>query len=424
MLRKPRSADGVFSHRDMSLVIPARALSYVGDAIAFVILLLKVAESGRPVEVTILLGAFSVPLFVMAPIAGRIVDEFDSRHVLVVAGSLQALASLGLAMSSSLVAMVVFLLALQTAQSITGPAWTAIVPRIVGPDLVGRAVGLQQSLAGVAGLAGAAIGGTLYDLVGYSATMLIDTSTFVVLAIAGALVQTRRGRRHELAVGRVDGTPALSSGAEPGAATGGLAVVRADSLLRTVIPALCLFVLSIEAINVVEVFLVRGDLGGTATDYGLISAAFMLGQVVGPMVAGRAADDAGRVVGTALAAAVIGVSVALIGVSPSLWLVYPLYAVAGVGGGALNGYLMTLVIARSSEAVRGRVIAVLVGATRGCSALAMVLGGVLGQLLGARTTFVICGALSGLVALMVLRARDAAGARISPVPISAATMEA
>jgi hypothetical protein len=54
----------------------------------------------------------------------------------------------------------------------------------------------------------------------------------------------------------------------------------------------------------------------------------------------------------------------------------------------------------------------------------MVLGGVLGQLLGARTTFVICGALSGLVALMVLRARDAAGARISPVPISAATMEA
>jgi MFS family permease len=421
MLRKSAGYRDVFSHRDMWLVVPARALSYVGDAIAFILLLLKVAETGRPVLVTILLAAFSLPLFALAPVGGRIVDEFDSRHVLVVAGSVQAVASFGLAMSGSFAAIVGWLLALQAAQAITGPAWAAIVPKIVGSDLVGKAVGLQQSLAGVAGLAGAAIGGTLYDLVGYRGTMLIDTSTFVVLMVAGGLVQTRRGRRHDLRVSPADATCERD---QPHKEKGGLAIIRGDSLLRTVVMALCLFVLSIEAINVVEVFLVRGDLGGTATDYGLISAAFMLGQVAGPLVAARARDDQSRVVGTAVAAGSIGVAIAAIGVSPSLWLVYPLYAFAGVGGGALNGYLMTLVLTRSAEEARGRVIAVLVGATRGCSVIAMVLGGVLGQLLGARTTFVICGALSGLVALMVLRARAAAAARVSREPIPAATMEA
>src|SRR4051812_35114561 len=173
MLHKSSGPDGVFSHRDMWLVVPARALSYLGDSVAFVILLLRVADSEQPAQITVLLAAFSLPLFAMAPLAGRVVDEFDSRHVLGVAGSVQALASLGLAFSGSFAAMVGFVLVLQTAQSITGPAWTAVVPRIVGPDLIGRAVGLQQSLAGVSGLAGAAMGGVLYDMVGYMGTMLI-----------------------------------------------------------------------------------------------------------------------------------------------------------------------------------------------------------------------------------------------------------
>ena len=294
-------------------------------------------------------------------------------------------------------------------------------------DLIGRAVGIQQSLAGMTGLAGAAIGGVLYDRLGYTRTMLIDTATFAVLVAIAAAVRTRRGRRYDLRTGPVDVDAADAANAADAVrarAMGGLAIVRADPVLRIVISALCLFVLGVECINVVEVFLVRDDLGGSATDYGLIAAAWMLGQTVGPLIAGRVADDRARIAVTAASAVAIGVLVAMIGLSPTLWPMYPLYALAGVGGGALNGCLSTLVVTRSSEQQRGRVIAVLVGATRGCSAVAMVLGGVLGQLLGARTTFVICGALSGLVALMVLRARGAADARVSSMPIAAATMEA
>jgi MFS family permease len=369
------------------------------------------------------LAAFSLPLFAMAPVAGRIVDEFDSRTVLLVAGAAQAGASLALAFAPSFAALVAAMAVLQTAQSITGPAWSALVPRIVGEALIGRAVGIQQSLAGLTGLAGAAIGGLLYDRVGYTRTLLIDTATFAALVAVAAAVHTRRGRRYDQQAATVDVGPPDVDGS-PARAAGGLAIIRADAVLRVVVPALCLFVLGVESINVVEVFLVRDDLGGTATAYGLISAAWMLGQVVGPMLAGQVTDDRTRISVTAGSAAAIGLLVAAIGLSPSLWPMYPLYMLAGVGAGVLNGCLSTLVVTRSADEARGRVIAVLVGATRGCSAVAMVVGGVLGALLGARTTFVICGALAGLVALLALRARGAAAARVSPMPKLAATMEA
>jgi MFS family permease len=419
MLQELLPSDGVFAHRDMRIVVPARAVSFLGDSITFVVLLLKVSEADQPIRLTVLLAAFSLPLFVMTPIAGRIVDEYDSRTVLILAGSVQAAASLAMALSSTFAGLVAAMIVLQTAQSVTGPAWSALVPRIVGPELIGRAVGIQQSLAGLTGLAGAAIGGLLYDRIGSTRTLLIDTATFAALVAVAAAVRTRRGRRYD------DGaapTPAVD--ASLSRAKGGLAIVRADGVLRVVIPALCLFVLGVESINVVEVFLVRDDLGGSATAYGLISAAWMLGQAIGPMLATRVTDDAARVSVTAASAVGIGVLIAVIGLSPSLWPVYPLYAVAGLGAGALNGCLSTLVVTRTAERARGRVIAVLVGATRGCATVAMVVGGVLGALLGARTTFVICGALSGLVALLVLRAHGAARSSVSPMPEMAATMEA
>jgi predicted MFS family arabinose efflux permease len=55
--------------------------------------------------------------------------------------------------------------------------------------------------------------------------------------------------------------------------------------------------------------------------------------------------------------------------------------------------------------MRGRVLALVMGGSRGFSVLAMVLGGLGGQLLGARGTFVACGVLSLGVALVVLRSR-------------------
>src|SRR5262245_34976133 len=158
---------GLWAHRDMRLVVPARAVSFFGDSLAFVVLSLQIAHSGRPVFMTLMFIAFSLPLFAMASFAGRLVDEHDSRQLLVVAGILQVIASCGLVWGPNVWAILGFVLLLQVGQAVTAPTWSALVPRIVGDELVGKAVGLQQSLSSMAGLAGAAAGGVLFGLLGY-----------------------------------------------------------------------------------------------------------------------------------------------------------------------------------------------------------------------------------------------------------------
>jgi MFS family permease len=316
---------------------------------------------------------------------------------LVAAGTLQAVASLGLVWSPDLWAILGFVVLLQTGQAVTAPAWTALVPRIVGDELISRAVGLQQSLAGLAGLAGAALGGLLYQVLGYHVTMLIDTLSFAVLAATALFVRTRRGRRYDVREDR--GRPAPDV-VDP-TSESGLHFVAHDPLLRLLLPALMLFVLSVEGTNVVEVFLIRDDFGASAAMYGVVIAGFMIGQIIGPLLGGRVPTDRRRVSLSALAAAVIGGLLIAIGLAPGVWLAVPLFVVCGTAGGALNSMLGALTLRRSPESMRGRVSALITGAARGCSVLAMVLGGIAGQFLGARTTFVVGGGLAVLVAFMV-----------------------
>ncbi len=384
----------------MRVVLPARAVSYFGDSVAFVVLSLEIAKSDRPALMTLLFVAFSLPLFALSSVAGRLVDEHDSRHLLVAAGSVQVVASLGLVWGPNVWAIVGFVLLLQVGQSVTGPTWASLVPRIVGEGQVGKAIGLQQSLSSLAGLGGAAVGGVLYAALGYHATLLVDTTTFAVLVVAGAVVRTRRGRRYDTERGLGDEAARLVD-----ASVSGRSAIFGDSLLRLLVPALWLFIVVLEATNVVEVFLVTGDLHASASLYGLVMAAMMLGQIVGPVLAGRVSEDLGRVSWAGYSAAAIGVLVAVIGVSPTIWLVLPLFAVTGVAAGALNALVSTMIVTRPPEHLRGRVLATLNGTARGFSVLAMVLGGVAGQFLGARTTFVVCGVLGVLTAVVLFRSR-------------------
>src|SRR5689334_859308 len=182
----------IWSHRDIRLVLPARALSYAGDSIALIALMLRVSDGHGPAAITALLLAFAVPTVAMIPFAGRIVDGFDSRTVLVWSGLLQVVAGVGLPFVHGLVHTLLLVCVLQVGQAVAGPAWGALIPRIVGEELVGRTPGTSQALIGVATLAGSAAGGVLVGAAGTRGALLVDAGTFLVLVLVARMVQTRR----------------------------------------------------------------------------------------------------------------------------------------------------------------------------------------------------------------------------------------
>jgi MFS family permease len=252
-------ARSLWGHRDMRLVMPARALSFLGDAMAIVALALRTAQGNQPLRLTVLFAAFALPLFLLASWAGRIVDEHDSRRVLTVGGGEQVLGALGLVLAPDFMTLIAAVVVVQVGQSVTQPGWSALVPRIVGDAMVGTAMGIGQALSAVAGLAGSAAGGLLYGLLGYRGTILVDTATFAVLTLVGLSVRTRRGHRYDHAAAA---QPPGQADREP--ATSGWRYCRTDRVLRLLVPALWLLVIAAEAQNVVEVFLIRNVLVASA----------------------------------------------------------------------------------------------------------------------------------------------------------------
>jgi len=75
-----------------------------------------------------------------------------------------------------------------------------------------------------------------------------------------------------------------------------------------------------------------------------------------------------------------------------------------MAGGLLNAAAGALLMTRTVDAVRGRVLAALTGSGRAFSIVALVLGGLAGSALGARTTFVVTGGSSVLAAVVLAAA--------------------
>src|ERR1700712_245027 len=69
--------------RDLRIVVLARAVSLLGDELALVALLLRTQGQGDGAwPVVALLMAGLLPLVLLAPLVGRLVDRLDSRWLL------------------------------------------------------------------------------------------------------------------------------------------------------------------------------------------------------------------------------------------------------------------------------------------------------------------------------------------------------
>ena len=306
---------------------------------------------------------------------------------------MQVLACAGLALVAGAGPTYLLVVVLQCGQAVAGPTWGALTPRIVGDDEVGRVLALQQSLLAVTAVAGAALAGLVVGAHGTAAALWLDAATFGGLLAAAALVRTRRGGRP---ADRTAGRPPRPRTLD------GLRVLRRDRLVWLVFAWTVPFVIVLEGVNVVEVFLVRDDLGASATSYGVLQGFFGAGAVGGSWLAGRCVGDGQRVRALLLGLGGTAVAIALAGVSPTVAFLAAVLVVQGVSNGAVNAALGPLYVVRTAEAERGRVLAAVTGVSRTGSVLALGLGGLVGGVLGARQTFVVSGGLALLVVVALV----------------------
>src|SRR4051812_28651610 len=132
--------------RDLRLLAGAVGLSALGDWLALVALALHVeAATGSSLALAALFFALWSPAVLLAGPAGLIADRVESRALLIGAGVAAAAACGGLALASSLVAIVPLALLLGCAHAIAGPAEFALVPAVAGEARLASANGQLES---------------------------------------------------------------------------------------------------------------------------------------------------------------------------------------------------------------------------------------------------------------------------------------
>jgi MFS family permease len=293
---------------------------------------------------------------------------------------------------SGTVALVALATLLSCGYAVTQPTLGALLPAMVHRDEVVRAGALGQTANSIGMLLAPALAGLLTGAFGLRVPLFIDAASYLAIAAAGLLIRTRRGgTRGTGAAERSAPSQSSDSPAPDWRLRGDPLLFTATIMIGAVIAAVC-------AVNVADVFLVRGVLHASAAMYGLLSAVWTGATMVGAwLLTRRAGGDAAISIsmlgGLALACgAVLGMAV-----TPSMaWLV-PVFLVGGTGNGVLNVAAAALVSRRTPAGARGRAFALLGAVVNGANAIGFVLGGALLDVLSVRATVAVAGAFGLLV---------------------------
>jgi MFS family permease len=370
----------------------SRFVSFVGDSLALVALILYVAEhtnEGFAVAALLLAGDFAPTL--LAPWTGALVDRVDMRRLMITCEVLQAVAVIAMAVSLQWLGLVFALVVARSVLASTiGPAARSGVSRIVvDEDLEAANALLGFGTFGFEAV-GAAMAAVLVPLIGTRGALLVDAGTFVVSALLLVGLPALPPHDHE----DVLDAPRVTSWHRD--ALDGVRELFADPFVRTIVMGFGAFVVFIGMDDVALVFLGRDVLHSGSTGTALLYAASGVGLFVGFLVFTKARGWAPLTL-FAGGLAVTAAGNLLTGLAWATYAACAMQVVRGLGVSAVDVGVSTLLQRRVQPERLGRTFANLFGVIGLAAGLSYFAGGLLLHVASARVVLVIAG-LGGLVA--------------------------
>lgn len=390
------------TNRDLRWVFMAQVVSFMGDWFVFVALAGFVHDAtDSAILVSLVLVAFSLPSFLMSPLAGPVVDKWDRKRLLVVVSVAQAGAASGLLLMRDDRVWVAFVFQGLVAglAAFVKPAIDAGVPSLTrSPDELRRANALLGSTWGVMLALGAGLGGLFSQTFGRRAAIVADVASFVVAAGIFALI--RRPMQGERQGPRVRVRPVADM-------REALRVARHDPVILALMSSKASFAIGAGIVSQLAVLaddVFRAGDRGT----GLLLAARGVGSGIGPILATRWVRGSIRRALTLCGWASIAFAASYLATAwvPVFAAASVLVCVAHLGGGAqwtTSTYGLQM---RVDPAVLGRVMAGDFAIVTLVLSLTSVGAGVVSAWLGVRwaiTVFALVAAAAGTTYLVLTR---------------------
>jgi MFS family permease len=374
------------------LVAILRGVSYLGDAIALIALYLRLAHGPHASwAIASLSIAASLPLVLLSPISGFIIDHTPVKRLLVILCVFEGVVCVGIGLWHARAITIALMALLSCSVAFSFPGYSALVPKIAGEENLTAANSTMQSVQGIAAVAGPGLGGLLVGLLGQSWPLYFDAISFGLGALGTWFLVTDR---------RPDpGTARPKKGERDLGA--GMRILFADGVLRPLVITFVVFLLALVMINVAEVFFITKTLHSSALIYGLVGTSFGVGNIVGAVASAKVKQhDVSLARASLLGSIVIAIFVGLIGLVEHVGYLFPILVVMGVAVGVVNVTLTTLMTVRTPEAQRGRMFAASSAVFTSAEILGTVVGGLILTIVAPRTVFQIAGTVTTIFVLV------------------------
>jgi Na+/melibiose symporter-like transporter len=403
----------VLRRRNYALLWSGQFVSMIGDWMLFVALPMHVYTiSGSALLTGLAFAIQMVPPIVLGSLAGVFVDRWDRRRTMIVGDILRAVVLLALLLVRTPDTLwIVYLVALvqSTVSRFYGPANNALIPHLVEKEQLDRANALDALGEQSTRLVGPALGGVLFSAIGMGGVVVFDSVSFLVSALAVILIRLPVTATHPLAHGDAPAPGWLSIWRDWLA---GLRVVAGNRTVTTLFLIVACIMVSEGILSVLMIVFVKRNLGGGATEFGLL----LTSQAIGGLIAGALAGWMGprlrapRLI--ALCALLDGVLLITLANTPILVVDLALLALAGLPVVWLGVTLQTTLQLNVTDAYRGRVFGAL-ATTQGLVILVTnLLTSSVADRVGAAPIMTIGGCMwivAALVAVTRLKAQPAAG---------------
>lgn len=385
--------------RDFRLLWSGMFVSMVGDGFYYVAVAWQVYSlSNSPASLALVGIAWSLPQVLIVPVTGVLADRMDRRVLMIAADIIRAITIgavgiLSIKGALTIPLLVGLVMAFGVGQALFQPAFHSIVPEIVPEDLLVRANSVDQFVRPFAWMAlGPLIGGVIIESFGAGWAFIADGGTFIWSAVMIWMIRAR---------------PTHASDEHESMwhdAVQGLRFVRRT---RWLLVSMIAAVLSLLAVwgpwETLMPYIVRYDLGGSASDLSWVWAAGGAGAVLVGLTFGQRGTLPRRALTwlyVTWAAGMFGTG--LFGIVTSLWQAMIAAFVTEASIAALIVIWYTLLQRLVPRDLLGRVTSLDWMITMAGVPLSFAAVGPLAEAIGADATLILAGLVGGSITLLMM----------------------
>ena len=372
----------------------AQLVSVFGDFLA-IFAVFSVATfrlHANAAQISLILVAFMLPLAIVSPLAGVLVDRWNLKRTMITSDLLRALVASGLLFATRLEHFYAIFLAMSAVSAFFVPAQSVTVRLLVPAAGLMTANALMAQAMQVTQIVTPAIAGIMVDTVGPMVAYAFDVCSFLFSAymVWGVSVHREPQTGRSLSVVHHD-------------MTDGLKFIFTHSAVSFVMIAMTVGMFAIRCFGALMAVYVRDILSATSSLFGLLNSMVGLGMIIATQFIHRAGRNKPKknlvVFGLLVAGCFIGF-LAAIGTVPTTFL-----GMLGLGFGVAFVFIpaQTLLQQVTPMAMLGRVTSALMSSLAVTQVAALTLSGSLAQTIGIRNLYFASAALLVLLATVGYR---------------------